>query len=200
MPVKQTKLVPEQLKTAIQNDRGPLGFFMNGSGATSQLITEPPPKPRNMVPVARAGSPVGTSGVTAQAAAQAPPTGNFDKAAAELKMTPQEQGLYMRHLSNLWGEGGVNNPDGSRQTLGSQPMVIDGRAYLLPTVNEGKILSAQLALEKAQAEGLDKFPSYASNEEAMARYSSLQKFMERDLAEWSATRRSAPPGLINTPQ
>lgn len=124
MPVRQTKLVPEQLKTAIQNDRGPLGFFMNGSGATQKLITEPPPKPKGAPPVARVSAPVATApsiAATVQSSenkTDASPMNSgvmkhFDEADSKLKLTPPEQALYFGHLKSLWaGNGPVyGSPD-----------------------------------------------------------------------------------------
>ena len=43
--------------------------------------------------------------------------GNYRAADKALKLTPEEQALYRRHLENLWGSGGVDNPDGSRSSL-----------------------------------------------------------------------------------
>jgi len=42
------------------------------------------------------------------------PQTNFDAANKSLNMTPQEQALYQRHLTNFYGTGGVDNSDGSR--------------------------------------------------------------------------------------
>jgi len=51
------------------------------------------------------------------------PQDNFTAATREMELTPQEQALYQRHLSNLYGPGGVDNPD--RQSI---DIVSDHRA------------------------------------------------------------------------
>ena len=58
-----------------------------------------------------------------------------------MNLSPQEQALYQRHLDNLKGPGGVDNPDGSRSTLYQTSVDIDGKTYNLPTVYDGKILT-----------------------------------------------------------
>lgn len=115
--------------------------------------------------------------------AGAPDLGNFDAAHAALKMTPQEQALYKRHLSNVSGPGGVDNPDGSRSTLFQMTFEQDGRAYVIPTVWGGKIVPPEEAIKLADAEGLDKFPSYPTVDEAEARYEALHKYMEKDMVD-----------------
>jgi hypothetical protein len=57
---------------------------------------------------------------------------------------------------------------------------IDGKTYILPTVYDGKLLSDDAAIEKAKTLGLDKFPSYATEEEASARYNKMHDYMDRD--------------------
>src|SRR5215470_10570122 len=89
------------------------------------------------------------------------PRQNLDAAHKALKLTPQERALYERHLTNLWGTGGVTNPDGSRSTLYQMTMLgPDGRAYNIPTVWDGKILEADDAVQRAMQQGLRNFPSY----------------------------------------
>jgi len=93
-----------------------------------------------------------------------------------LKLNPQEQFLYDLHLNNL--RNPVRNPDGSISTLRQMTIEQDGRTYSIPKVWNGKILEDKDAIERARAVGLDKFPSYGSEEEAQKRYDEMHKFME----------------------
>lgn len=110
---------------------------------------------------------------------------NFNAAHAELKMTPQEQALYQRHLDNL-SAGGVKHEDGSTSTLYQTSFEQNGKVYNIPTVwqtPEGKpvIVPPEQAIKLANAEGIDKFPAYNSTDEAEARYEAMHKHMERDI-------------------
>lgn len=109
---------------------------------------------------------------------------NLESADQEMHLTPQEKALYQRHLTNLTGPGGVDNPNGSRSTLFQMSFERDGKTYNIPTVWDGKILKPDDAIKRAEHEGLDKFPSYASEEEAEARYGKMHAFMERDTAAY----------------
>lgn len=115
---------------------------------------------------------------------------NMGTADKVLKFSDEERSLYQRHLTNLYGAGGVTNQDGSRSTLFATTAEIDGKTYILPTVWNGKILSADDAVERARAEGLDKFPAYGSTEEAERRYSAMHRYMDKDATAWSEDRRS----------
>lgn len=97
-----------------------------------------------------------------------------------MKLTTEEKTLYQRHLSNLTGPGGVNNPDGSRSTLYEMTVGFGDRTYVLPRVWDGKILSVDQAISRAKQVGLNRFPSYGSAKEAEDRYSKLHDYMERD--------------------
>lgn len=105
---------------------------------------------------------------------------NLNAANDEMQLTPQERALYQRHLTNLYGSGGVDNKDGSRSTLFNVGTEIDGKHYNVPSVYEGKILPPRAAVDRAIKEGLDKFPSYANQAEAEARYGKLHDYMEKD--------------------
>lgn len=112
---------------------------------------------------------------------------------AALGMTPQEKNLYQRHLSNLRGAGGVDNPDGSRSSLYQTTVTLDnGRAYTIPTVWDGKILPPREAMDRAAKEGWDRFPSYASVDEAEARYQQLHGYMEMDTQQYLDARTATP--------
>lgn len=124
-------------------------------------------------------------------------TENLKAADDALNLTPQEKDLYRRHLQNLTGVGGVDNPDGSRSTLYQSVQEHDGKFYNIPTVWDGKRETQKwtdpsgkvwdvpnpTALRNVERVGWDKFPSYATAQEADARYEQMHKFMERDTAE-----------------
>lgn len=130
--------------------------------------------------------------------------GNLKAADTALHLTPEEKSLYQRHLSNLHGPGGVDNPDGSRSTLFQTTVEHDGKFYVIPTVFDGKILwdkgaadPAAKAVDKVKQIGWDKFPSYKSEEEAEARYDAMHKFMEKDTADYK--RKQAENRVVFDP-
>jgi hypothetical protein len=114
--------------------------------------------------------------------------GNFYAAKRELGLNPQEQDLYSRHLANLYGDGGVNNPDGSRSTLFQSTVDLDGRTYSIPSVWGGEILPEDQAIEQASRVGFGQFPSYASPEEAQSRYDAMHGFIDQDMDAYNAER------------
>jgi hypothetical protein len=57
---------------------------------------------------------------------------NLEAADKTLNLTPQERALYQRHLTNLNGPGGVDNPNGSRSTLFQMSFEQDGKTYNIP--------------------------------------------------------------------
>lgn len=124
---------------------------------------------------------------------------SFDQAKTELGMTAQEQALYQRHLTNLTGAGGVDNPDGSRSTLFQMSFERDGKTYNIPTVWDGKILKPDEAIKRADREGIDKFPSYASEDEAEARYGKMHDYMEQDTARYLQKRKTDPLANVRAP-
>lgn len=115
---------------------------------------------------------------------------NAEAAQKALNLSGEEQALYQRHLKNLYGTGGVDNPDGSRSTLFATTIEQDGKTYLIPTVWDGKILSADEASARAAKTGLDKFPSYASEQEAQARYAAIHQYIDRDTASFYQTKKA----------
>jgi hypothetical protein len=126
------------------------------------------------------------------------PLTNFNAANKALNMTPQEQAFYLRHLTNLWGNGGVTNPDGSRSSLLQLNIQgPDGRAYNVPTVWNGQELNpdnkaqyAQIMANVQGAGGLQAFPSYATWQQADDRYiNGMHPFMDRDTANYLAIAR-----------
>jgi len=113
-----------------------------------------------------------------------PRTENRNAAQVDLNMTPEERDLYDRHLSNLWGTGGVDNPDGSRSTLFQAGTNVGGREYNIPTVYDGRKLPFDEALARAKQQGIDKFPSYPTVEASEARYDQMHGYMDRDTGQY----------------
>ena len=109
---------------------------------------------------------------------------NLSAADKEMKLSQQEKALYKRHLTNLVGSGGVDNPDGSRSTLFQMSVGLGDKVYNIPTVWNGKILPLDAALSLAKKEGIDKFPSYSSQEEAESRYEQMHIFMKKDTSKY----------------
>lgn len=114
-----------------------------------------------------------------------PNMANFNAAHEALKMTPEEQDLYQRHLENLKA-GGVKNANGSTSTLFQTSFEQNGKVYNIPTVWQtaaGKpvIVPPQQAIKLANMEGINKFPSYPTTDEAEARYDAMHAFMEKDI-------------------
>lgn len=122
---------------------------------------------------------------------------NFDAANATMGLDPKEIDLYQRHLTNLYGTGGVDNPDGSRSTLYQATMDANGKTYNVPTVWDGKILEGDDLKKKIDQEGIEQFPSYPSREEAQSRYDQMHGFMEKDTQGYLASRM--PPGASTEP-
>ena len=116
---------------------------------------------------------------------------SFEQAKTDLNLNPQEQALYQRHLTNLTGAGGVDNPDGSRSSLFQSSVEVEGKTYNIPTVWDGKILKPADALARAKQEGIDKFPSYGSEDEAEARYGQMHDYMEKDTGQFLAARKAS---------
>jgi len=125
---------------------------------------------------------------------------NLAAADAALNLTAEERALYQRHLTNL-AKGGVKNPDGSTSTLFQTSFEQNGKTYNIPTVwpdASGKlsIIPPEEAIKRANAEGLQKFPSYGSEDEAEARYEAMHKFMERDIPAATTAPTKTPAQII----
>lgn len=120
-----------------------------------------------------------------------------------MNLSPEEQALYSRHLTNLMGPGGVDNPDGSRSTLYQSVQEHNGKFYSVPTVwngkretepytrQDGSVMDApnQTALNNVAKAGWDTFPSYATPDEADARYAQMHGLMEQDTADYLKSRQ-----------
>lgn len=117
---------------------------------------------------------------------------------AALNLSPQEQALYQMHLSNLYGNGGVDNPGGSRSTLYQAVQEHDGKFYNIPTVWNGKRevepytkpdgtkmdVPNATALANVAKAGWENFPAYKTPDEADDRYDAMHKYMEQDTANY----------------
>jgi hypothetical protein len=132
---------------------------------------------------------------------------NLGAADVALDLTPQEKNLYRMHLRNLTGSGGVDHPDGSRSSLYQSVQEHNGQFYNVPTVWNGRIetepytdprtgrtfdVPNQTALDNVARLGWKQFPSYATPEEADARYDAMHKFMDQDTGLFLASRKQTP--------
>jgi hypothetical protein len=111
---------------------------------------------------------------------------NFADAKRDLNLTPSEQYLYQIHLHNLEAtKGGVPNPnEQGKSTLYQTSFEKNGRFYNIPTLWDGKFLDEDQAAARAEAVGLDNFPSYKTREQAEARYTKMHQYMERDMMQY----------------
>jgi hypothetical protein len=134
---------------------------------------------------------------------------NLLAAANMLKLNPQERGLYQRHIDNLMGSGGVDNPpdaqnpEGSRSTLYQAVQERNGKFYNIPTVWNGKRevepytkpdgtvmdVPNKTALQNVEHAGWDNFPSYATPDEAEQRYQLMHSFMDADTQRYLKARK-----------
>jgi hypothetical protein len=74
----------------------------------------------------------------------------------------------------------VKSKGGQTSTLLAVTVGEGDKTSIVPTVWDGKVVSQDQALKNADAIGFDKFPSYDSREEALARYSKMHNYMDRD--------------------
>lgn len=114
-----------------------------------------------------------------------PRANHMAEAHQAMNLTPQEQYLYNTHLNNLYGTGKIVHPDGAVSSLLQMSFEgPDGKTYNIPTVWGGRQLPPDAAIQEAMKTGLDKFPSYASGDEAEARYDAMHGFLEKDTADF----------------
>ena len=106
----------------------------------------------------------------------------IDHAQQAMQLTPQERMLYARHLSNLNGTGKVVQPNGSVSTLYQMSVTgPDHKIYNIPSIYDGKMVTPQEAIQRAEREGWQYFPSYPDAKTAEARYQQMHGYMEQDL-------------------
>jgi hypothetical protein len=101
--------------------------------------------------------------------------------------SPEEKFLYQMHRDNL-AAGGLKRPDGSTSTIYNTTVEINGKTYVLPTIWKDGTgvpieVSPDAAIERAQKIGLDKFPSYKTEDEAEKRYGEMHEIMEKDMPD-----------------
>jgi hypothetical protein len=119
-------------------------------------------------------------------------------------LTPEEKFLYNMHLTNLHGRGRLEQPDGSVSSLIQMSFEgPGGKTYNIPTLWGGRQLPPDEAIARAQKIGLDKFPSYASGDEAEARYRRLHDYLAKDTGDMIRGGHPAvdewPRGLLDIP-
>lgn len=117
---------------------------------------------------------------------------NFRLASSQLKLNKREARLYQRHLTNLYGSGGVDDQLGSRSTLMATTIGFGGRTYLIPTVWDGKVLSDEQAILRAKREGLRNFPKYKNEAEAQKRYAAIHDYMDMDTEQYQNANYRPP--------
>jgi hypothetical protein len=155
---------------------------------------EPPPSPPGPAPMADyvmgqtgVAPDVGRLGTPLANVAAGPLANHMAEAHAAMNLTPQEKFLYQTHLDNLQGTGKVVHPNGSISSLLQMTFDKGGRTWSIPTVWNGQALPPDAAISMAeQTGGLERFPSYASGDEAEARYQQLHDYLGQDTADWIA--------------
>lgn len=208
-------LTPGQIRRAqglLKNYAPEIAGVSGGGGSLPPSANAGTPAPQiTKQPAPGQGAPNGAASPQPAQPAQQPGqlVSSLPAADAALNLNAQEKALYRRHLANLTGSGGVDNdgsdpkaPAGSRSTLFVNTFGIGGKTYVIPSVWNGKVLSPDESLARAKKEGLDKFPSYASEQEASARYSAMHQFMEKDTAQVLGARGpgAGQPGQPQVPQ
>lgn len=136
-----------------------------------------------------------------QAPATGPTSPNFAAARDTMNLNPQEQALYQRHLTNLYGPGGVTNLGGQSRSTLYQSVEPQGAGYRnIPMVWDGQIQSQKWtdpndpnrvvdvanpqALQNVQNAGWNTFPSYATAQQADDRYQQMHSYMDKDTGDW----------------
>jgi len=111
------------------------------------------------------------------------------EADAAMNLTPAEKYLYNTHLANLEGTGKIVHPSGAISSLLQMSFDRNGKVYNIPTVWGGKQLEPDEAIAAADQVGMDKFPSYATADEAEARYQQLHDYLAKDTGDFIARGR-----------
>lgn len=107
-----------------------------------------------------------------------------------MMLSPQEQNLYWHHLTNLYGPGKVEQPNGDISTL-LQAVVggPGGQFYSIPTVWDGQVLTIPEAKTNAASAGWENWPAYRDPMAADLRYEDIHRLMDRDMARFLSNRR-----------
>lgn len=134
------------------------------------------------------------SAVTSVAPASQPAPNMIEQAHKDLQLTPQERGLYQRHLDNLNGSGKVVHDDGSISTLYQMSVQGPGNmTYNIPSVYEGKIVQPDEAMQRASQQGWHNFPAYATPEIAESRYQQMHSYMDQDVGHYLKSLQKVSP-------
>lgn len=133
---------------------------------------------------APSASPAGAADLTR---VQAGPVANhMAEADSALNLSPEEKFLYNTHLQNLNGTGKIVHPDGSISSLLQMSFESGGKIYNIPTVWGGKQLDPSDAIRAAEKVGLNKFPSYGTEDDAESRYEAMHQYLEKDTGDFIA--------------
>ena len=99
-----------------------------------------------------------------------------------------------------WSPISLDNPDGARSSLRQATVQVADKVHSIPTVRNGQFLEGPDAIKAAEAEGWDKFPSYANHDQAEARYGQMHDFMDKDAQAYFADRPGQGRQIQMTPQ
>lgn len=105
--------------------------------------------------------------------------GNRLNAQLDLGLTPQEENLWSHHTGNV-DQGGYQQPGGGNSSLYTITEGVGDRSYVLPTIYDSQMIEPDEALKRAIAAGINKFPSYATQDQADERYRQMHGYLERD--------------------
>ena len=116
-------------------------------------------------------------------------------------LTPEEANLYKMHRDNLVHPDNTTGANGKpRSSLLATTVEHGGRTYIIPTMRDGKTLQPSAAVDRAMSEGIQKFPSYASQEEANVRYAQMHDTMAQDTKQYQENPTAfAGAGGVPTP-
>jgi hypothetical protein len=97
-------------------------------------------------------------------------------------LSPQETALLQYSRDNMLS-GNVIEKDGDLTSVYITGVTgPDGRIYNVPGYADGKMLTDEEALVRANAAGLDKYPSYATGTEADRAAEKVHRFIDKDIA------------------
>lgn len=117
------------------------------------------------------------------------PFANMQAAMAKMKLTPEEQALYLHHLANLQ-KGGVANADGTTSTLYQTSFGPPDQVTNAPTIYGNTKMQPDDAIERAYKMGIQNFPTYGSEFKAENRYQQMHNYMEKDIPDASNALRA----------
>lgn len=193
------------LPSRVENDQNPTAGFARGGNVNTDSGKTHSANGRSQKAVMRA---IRASKGYADGGDVSPSSPYYDQAKKDLDLNDKEQALYERHLNNLNGLGGVDNPNGSRSSLYQSVQEHNGKYYNVPTVWNGQReteqytkpdtgetfdVPNQTALQNIQKEGWDTFPSYNTPEEADQRYDQMHQYMEKDTSDYLANKQQQVP-------